>query len=40
MVINSLPARGDFYHLLITIANSLDPDQNVGPDLESNRLKL
>ena len=31
------------YHLLITFANSLDPDQdrqNVGPDLGSNRLTL
>ena len=35
-VFNSLPTRGDFCHLLITFANSLDPDQarqNVGPDL-------
>ena len=32
-VFNSLPARGDFCCLLITFANSLDPDQarqNVG----------
>ena len=31
----------DFCHLLITFANSLDPDQdrqNVGPDLDPNRL--
>ena len=26
-VFNSLPARGDFCCLLITFANSLDPDQ-------------
>ena len=40
-VFNSLPASGDFCHLLITFANSLDPDQarqNVGPDLDHNRL--
>ena len=33
---NSFHASGDFCHLLITFANSLDPDQerqNVGPDL-------
>ena len=38
---NSLPASGDFFHLLITIANILDPDQarqNVGPDLDPNCL--
>ena len=38
---NSLPASGNFYHLLITFANSLDPDQarqNVGPDLDPNCL--
>ena len=32
-------ASGDFCHLLITFANSLDPDQalqNVGPDLDPN----
>ena len=40
-VFNSLPTSGDFCHLLITFANSLDPDQarqNVGPDLDSNCL--
>ena len=26
-VFNTLPARGEFCHLLITFANSLDPDQ-------------
>ena len=26
--VNSFPARGDFCHLLITFANSLDPDQD------------
>ena len=34
---------GDFCHLLITFANSLDPDQdrqNVGPDLDPNCLTL
>ena len=39
--INSLPASGSFCHLLITFANSLDPDQarqNVGPDLDPNSL--
>ena len=25
--IKSFPISGDFYHLLITLANSLDPDQ-------------
>ena len=25
---NSLPASGKFYHLLITFANSFDPDQD------------
>ena len=40
-VFKSLPARGDFYCLLIKVANSLDPDQarqNVGPDLDPNCL--
>ena len=38
---NSLPASGNFCHLLITYANSLDPDQaqhNAGPDLDPNCL--
>ena len=38
---NCLLSRGDFCHLLITFANSLDPDQdrqNVGPDLVPNCL--
>ena len=37
----TLPASGNFCHLLITFANSLDPDQaqqNVGPDLDPNCL--
>ena len=37
--INSFPARFKFCRLLITFANSLDPDQarqNVGPDLDPN----
>ena len=36
-----LPVSGDFCCLLITFANSLDPDQdrqNVGPDLGPNCL--
>ena len=40
-VLNSLPASDNFCHLLITFANSLDPDQarqNVGPDLDPNCL--
>ena len=40
-VFNSLPAGGDFCCLLITLANSLDPDQalqNVGHDLDPNCL--
>ena len=42
-VINSFPASGDFCCLLITFANSLDPDQaqqNVGSDLDPNCLTL
>ena len=42
-LINSFPASGDFCHLLITVAKSLDPDQarqNVGPDLDPNFLTL
>ena len=38
---NSLPASGNFCHLLITFANNLDPDQarqNVRPDLDPNCL--
>ena len=35
---NSLPASSDFCHLLITFANSLDPDHNVGSDLDPNCL--
>ena len=41
--INSFLASGDFCHLLISFSNSLDPDQdgqNVGPDLDPNRLTL
>ena len=40
---NSFLASGDFCRLLITFANSLDPDQdrqNVGPDLDANCLTL
>ena len=38
---NSLPASGNFCHLLIAYANNLDPDQaphNAGPDLGPNCL--
>ena len=41
ILFNSLPSSGDFCHLLITFANSLDPDQaqqNVRPDLDLNCL--
>ena len=41
--LSSLPAIDDFCHLLITQANSLNPDQarhNVGPDLDSKGLTL
>ena len=40
---NSFLASGDLCHLLITFANSLDPDQDqhtVGPDLDPNSLTL
>ena len=36
-------ARGNLCSLLITFANSLEPDQdqqNLGPDLDPNRLTL
>ena len=39
--LNSLPAIGESCHLLITFANSSEPDQaqqNVGPDLDQNSL--
>ena len=39
----SFLASGDFCRLLITFANSLDPDQDqqiVGPDLDPNHLTL
>ena len=39
----SFLASGDVCRLLITFANSLDPDQdrqNVGPDLDPNHLTL
>ena len=42
-VFNSLPTSGNFCCLLITFANSLNPDQarqNVGPDLDPNCLTL
>ena len=40
-VFNFLPASDNFCNLLITVINSLDPDQagqNVGPDLDQNCL--
>ena len=40
-VFKSFPASSDICHLLITFANSLDPDQarqNVRPDLDPNCL--
>ena len=39
----SLPASGEFCHLLMTFANRLDPDQarqNVRPDLDPINLAL
>ena len=41
--VNSLSASGDLCRLLITFANSSDPDQarqNIGSDLDSNVLTL
>ena len=41
--ISSFHASGDSFRLLITFANSLDPDQdlqNVGPKLDPNCLTL
>ena len=41
VVIDSFLSSGDFCRLLITFANSSDPDQdrqNVGPDLDPNHL--
>ena len=43
MILLILSASGDFCHLLITFASSLDPDeaqQNVRPDLDPNCLLL
>ena len=42
-VLNSFLASGDFCHLVVTFAKSLDPDkdrQNVGPDLDPNCLTV
>ena len=41
----SFLASGDFFHLLIMLTNSLDPDQaqdqqNISPDLGLNHLAL
>ena len=41
VIFNSFLTCGDFFRLLITFANSLDPDQDrrfVGPDLDPNHL--
>ena len=41
--INSFLASGNFCRLLITVANSLDPDQDrhfVGPDLDPSGVIL
>ena len=41
--INSFLASDDLFRLLMIFANSLGPDQdrqNVGPDLDPNRLTL
>ena len=38
--LNSFPASGHFCHLLITFANSLDPDQARQNDLDPNCLTL
>ena len=41
LTLSLLAARGNFCHLLISFANSLDPDQdrhNVCPDLDPNCL--
>ena len=44
LIFNYFHARGNFCCLLITFANSLDPDQdqqqNVGPDLDRHSLTL
>ena len=43
LTVNSFLASGNFCHLLITFANSLDSDQvwqNVGPDLDPSCLTL
>ena len=40
MVFNSFLASGDFCHLLIAFANSLDPDQDGQNELNPNRLTL
>ena len=43
ILIDSVPASGEFCHLLMIFANILDPDQagqNVGPDLDPNCLIL
>ena len=43
LCLNSFLANGNFCHLLITFANSLDPDQDrqdVGPDLDSSCFTL
>ena len=42
-MLNSFLAGGDFFRLLITFANTLDPDQDqhsIGPDLGKKNLTL
>ena len=38
--VKSFFANGNFCHLLITFADSLDPDQDRHPDLDPNGLTL
>ena len=38
--VNSFLASDDIFRLLITFPNNLDPDQNIGPDLDPNCLAL
>ena len=40
LTLNFFFASGNFYRLLINFANSLDPGQNVCPDLDPNCLTL
>ena len=40
MLSNSFFASPKFFHLQIAFANSLDPDQNIGPDLDPNMFEI